>query len=374
MIPPQPQQGSASLETSFRVGGPGPVERERWNRAVGGLATGHVLQSYQWGELKERMGWQPFRVLQGSRDNPAGAALVLRRRLPLPGLSVMYVPKGPCFDPADTKTLQAILRRLKVLARDQGALFVKVDPDLTLEDAQPISVLEDEGFRPSGEHIQLRNTMVVDLRPAEKEILGRMNQSTRRNILLAQRHGVVVDQGGAADLPLFYSLYQETARRDGFILRSYEYYESLWRLFLGGGMAGAFLARWQGEVLAACLALNIGRKAWYMLGASRSQMREVRPNQLLQWEAMRWAKGIGAESYDMWGLPDVLEPGQPMWGLYQFKRGFGGEVRRWIGAYDYVAHPRWHHLWRRAFPLYLRLRGRMATTMEPEGAAAGDPG
>ncbi|MDP2728072.1 MAG: peptidoglycan bridge formation glycyltransferase FemA/FemB family protein [Dehalococcoidia bacterium] len=349
-------------------------EREAWDHAVAGLPTGHILQSFEWGELKERFGWRSYRLLWESQGKVLGAALALRRGLPLSGLSIMYVPKGPCFHPEDTETLKAILRALKALARAEGAIFLKLDPDLTADHVQALAALDQEGFQPSREQVQLRSTMVVDLRPTEKEILARMNQSTRRNISLAQRNGVEVVEGGMEDLAVFYDLYRETARRDGFILRTYDYYQRLWRIFLEGGMARAFFARWQGEVLAGCLILRLGKKSWYLLGASRSQLREVRPNQLLQWEAMRWAKGAGAESYDMWGLPDVLEPGQPMWGLYQFKRGFGGELRRWTGAYDYIARPYWRSLWLKAFPLYTRLRGGTVSSIGGEGAAAGDGG
>jgi len=199
-----------------------------------------------------------------------------------------------------------------------------------------------------------------------------MNQSTRRNINLAQRKGVEIVEGGMGDISLFYDLYRETAERDSFILRTPEYYQYLWRGFLERGMAHALFARWQGETLAGCLIMHLGKKAWYLLGASRNEMRDVRPNQLLQWEGMRWAKSVGAESYDMWGLPDVLEPGQPMWGLYQFKKGFGGDLRQWAGAFDFVARPGWQRLWLRAFPLYIKLRGGTVSITGGEGAAAGD--
>lgn len=350
----------------------GSGEREAWNQAVASLPTGHVLQSFEWGELKERLGWRGVRVALECGGQVRAAALVLRHRLPVPGLGIMYVPKGPCFDPQDTKGLRAVLVALKDLARNQGALFVKVDPDLTAEDTQAIAVLAEEGFRPSAEQVQLRNTMIVDLRPSEGDLRARLNQSTRRNINLAERNGVEVTSGGIDDLPLFFEMYQETGQRDNFILRSRVYYEHLWRTFLERGMARALFARWQGEVLGGCLVLRLGTKAWYLLGASRNQRREVRPNQLIQWEAMRWAKSAGAESYDMWGLPDILEPGQPMWGLYQFKKGFGGEVRRWAGAYDYVARPRLQRLWSRVLPLYVRLRGGMASAgMGDAGAGPG---
>jgi lipid II:glycine glycyltransferase (peptidoglycan interpeptide bridge formation enzyme) len=349
----------------------GSEERRHWNQAIASLATGHVLQSFEWGELKSQFGWRPLRLLLEQDGEPRAAALVLSRSLYLPGLSIIYVPKGPCFQPEDGPGLRAILRAIKSIASEQGAIFVKVDPDITAADGEAVAVLEEEGFRPSPEQIQLRNTMVVDLRPSQEELLARMSQSTRRNIKLACRHGVEVVEGSAEDLPLFHQLYLETAHRDGFILRTYRYYQSLWNLFLQQGMAQVLFARWQGQVLAGCILLRLGRRVWYMFGASRSAHRELRPNQLLQWEAMRWAKAQGAESYDMWGLPNVLEPGQPMWGLYQFKKGFGGELRQWVGAYDYAARPWLRALWLRLLPWYMRMRGRLALPLAGEGAAAG---
>jgi len=76
-------------------------------------------------------------------------------------------------------------------------------------------------------------------------------------------------------------------------------------------------------------------RAWYMYGASRSIHREKMPNHLLQWEAMRWAQEQGCTVYDMWGAPDVLDESDPLWGVYRFKQGFGGEFVRHIGAWDF---------------------------------------
>ncbi|MDO8688416.1 MAG: peptidoglycan bridge formation glycyltransferase FemA/FemB family protein, partial [Dehalococcoidia bacterium] len=322
--------------------------------------------------IKERLGWRPYRIIAEAGDGTRAAALVLKRKLPVPGLSIMYVPKGPCFDPEDTGALNVLLEGLTSLARKEGALFLRLDPDLSAEQTNAFQALARAGFRRSTEQVQLRNTMVVDLRPSEEEMLSRMNQSTRRNINLARRNGVEILEGGTADISLFYELYRETAERDSFILRTPEYYQYLWQVFLERGMARAVFARWQGETLAGCLIMHLGKKAWYLLGASRNEMRDVRPNQLIQWEAMRWAKSVGAESYDMWGLPDVLEPGQPMWGLYQFKKGFGGDLRQWAGAFDFVARPVWQRLWLRAFPFYTKLRGGTVSITGGEGAAAGD--
>lgn len=72
------------------------------------------------------------------------------------------------------------------------------------------------------------------------------------------------------------------------------------------------------------------------------------PTYLLQWEAMRWAASRGCTVYDLWGIPDedetVLEDQfsireDGLWGVYRFKRGFGGQIRRSVGAWDRVYQP-----------------------------------
>lgn len=78
------------------------------------------------------------------------------------------------------------------------------------------------------------------------------------------------------------------------------------------------------------------------------------PAYLLQWEAIRWAKAKGAEWYDLWGVPDedsdVLEEGfenrhDGLWGVYRFKRGFGGQVVRAANAMDKIYHPLLYRLY-----------------------------
>ena len=70
-------------------------------------------------------------------------------------------------------------------------------------------------------------------RASEDELLGRMKQKTRYNIRLAERKGVSVRTGGAADIPRLFRMYAETADRDGFVIRNEEYYRTVWGAFLG---------------------------------------------------------------------------------------------------------------------------------------------
>jgi len=100
----------------------------------------------------------------------------------------------------------------------------------------------------------------------------------------------------------------------------------------------------------------LGKRAWYFYGASNDRERNRMPTYLLQFEAMRWAAARGCAQYDLWGVPDedeeTLEAGfeqrsDGLWGVYRFKRGFGGLLRRAAPTYEKVYNPLLYALYRR---------------------------
>ncbi len=337
------------------------AQREEWNRGLLTFPHPHVLQTWEWGEVKGQTGWRahPLRVLlQGT---PVGQALLLTRRLhPLP-LAVGYVPKGPILDWGDPLHVVTVLRALADAAEAHHLLFLKIDPDVdprTPEGERVQKQLRDLGWVPSPEAIQFRNTVLLDLRGSEEELLARMKPKWRYNIRLAGRRGIRVREGDVADLPRFYALYAETARRDGFLIRPYAYYERVWRHFLSRDMAVLLLAEWEGEPVAGLILFFFGERAWYMYGASAGgPVRRHMPNHLLQWEAIRRARARGCTVYDMWGAPDVLEETDPMWGVYRFKLGFGGVFQPWIGPWDLPMSPL-YGVYMRVWPPLMRTLSR----------------
>jgi peptidoglycan pentaglycine glycine transferase (the first glycine) len=349
-------------------------DRERWNEAVAGLPDAHVLQSYEWSEFKGRHGWQPSRLLLVRNGEPVAAASALLRRLPRGPWGVMYVPKGPVLDYRDVESLTIVLAELERLARKQRAIFVKIDADVEMERNDVRKLLEGRGWRVSAEQVQFRNTMLIDLRQSEEDLLSAMKAKWRYNIRLAMRKGVEVYQGGLDDLPLLYEMYTTTSARDEFIIRPFSYYADAWATFLSGGLGQLLLARHEGQVLGGLMLFHFGEKAWYMYGASSDRHRRLMPNHLLQWEAMRWAKAHGCTSYDMWGAPEVLDESDPMWGVFRFKEGFGGEFTSYLGSFDFpVSHPL-YWLYTVAMPRLLdvmRWRHRRRTR---SGAFGEDPG
>ena len=296
----------------------------------------HVLQTRAWGQLKARLGWEV---------DGASSPLMLSRRLPL-GLRLAYVPRGP-------KPTAAQLEALSTAARRRGAFMLKLEPDIE-ESPEAAADLRALGLQPSAHTIQPRRSIVIDLAGSADDVLARMKQKTRYNIRLAEKKGVLVRLGTATDLAAFNALMHETGSRDGFGVHAPEYYTAAFELFAPPGQAALALAEFEGRLLAAVMAFAVDGKAWYLYGASSDHERQRMAPYLAQWAAIEWAREQGALTYDLWGVPDAdeadLEAGfetrrDGLWGVYRFKRGWGGRLTRPIGAWDRVFNPLLYRLY-----------------------------
>jgi lipid II:glycine glycyltransferase (peptidoglycan interpeptide bridge formation enzyme) len=365
------------------------MKAEKWNRMVASFPEPHLLQTWEWGAAKAYTGWEPTFRVWGEQERPDAVAMILRRRIPIPGMggriNILYVPKGPMVrDWGDASLVNKVLKDLAGTARKLGGVFIKIDPDVPLgagvpeveeQTDDPVGVavkraLAARGWLYSNEQIQFRNTVLVDLKPEPEAMLARMKQKTRYNIRLAGRKGVMVRPGGVDDLGLLYNLYVETAQRDGFVIRDAGYYQALWSAFLGqvdGEVADMnqpvcepLIAEVEGEPVAALVIFRFAGKAVYMHGMSRAIHRNLMPNYLLQWEAMLRAKAAGCQVYDLWGAPEIFDESDGMWGVFRFKQGLGGKVVRTLGAYDLALRPLVYRLYTQLLPRVLAGMRRVA--------------
>jgi len=359
------------------------LQPQAWNELVASLPGAHVLQTWEWAQVKAQFGWQPDPYLWFDENGKVVAAtMLLQRAIPLRGLAtrlrVIYAPKGPLFDWGNSSLRRDVLDDLARLARKHGGMFLKIDPDVDLGTGIPgvegaienplgqgvIVDLKETGWLFSEEQVQFRNTVLIDLHLDEQALLAAMKQKTRYNIRVAGRKGVRVRPGEQADLGNLYKLYAETSTRDGFVIRDEAYYRAVWMTFMQAGMAEPLIAEVEGEMVAAVIVFHFASRAWYLYGMSRAEHREKMPNHLLQWEAIRYARARGCQEYDMWGAPDVFDENDPLWGVYRFKEGFGGQVVRRLGAWDLPVRPLLYRLYTQILPHLLdlmRWRGRMRT-------------
>ncbi len=321
------------------------ANRKTWDTFVANHPAGHLLQTWAWGELKARFGWRVIRLALAENGHLLAGAQILLRPV-LGAFSVAYVPKGPLLNWTDTAQVNGLLAGLHLLCGSQRSTFLKIEPHVQDDDALHDAIAW-HGFAHSEFTIQPPRTILVDIMPAEEAILAAMKQKTRYNIRLAARKGVTVRPGTVEDLPAFHRLMQITGQRDRFGIHSLDYFRAIFELF-ASDRAALLLAEVRGEPVAGLVTLAHGATAHYLFGASSNAHREKMPTYLLQWEAMRWAKAHGCQSYDLWGIPDADEArleaefvahdrdSSGLWGVYRFKRGFGGRIMRAVGAFDYI--------------------------------------
>jgi len=318
------------------------VDFGEWRKFLEKYADVHILQTAEWGELKGGFGWEPVHLVSGD-----SGLQILFRKLPL-GFTIGYIPKPlPGFE--------RLFPEIDETCRRNRTIFLKIEPDewddsLTL---RPSAL--GIGVRESLHNIQPPRTILVSLEGSDEDILNRMKQKCRYNVRLAEKKEVTVRAWD--DLDGFHRLMQVTGGRDGFGVHSREYYQKAYDLFHPVGMAEILVAEFEGKPLAALMVFAIGKRSWYLYGASTDEERNRMPTYLLQWRAIQWARSRGCNEYDLWGVPDVDEAmletqfetrQDGLWGVYRFKRGFGGQVKRAAQALDKVFLPWLYrlYLWR----------------------------
>ncbi|MFI9170841.1 lipid II:glycine glycyltransferase FemX [Streptomyces lincolnensis] len=363
------------------------------------------LQCPSWADVKE--GWRSH-LLGWGPDPEAGAltgvALVLLRQLPGTRRYFAYLPEGPVADWADPD-LDGWLGPLLEHLRRSGVFAVRIGPspayrrwdadrlkqlagpgrrlgDVLASEVDPLGTAVAERLRARGWQrcggdgtggagsggagsggdgdAQPRHVFHVPLAGRTTEDLwSGLNQEWRRNVRRAQKEGVEVVVGSAAELPEFYRLLGITERRDGFRLgRSLAYYERQYAALNAEepGRMKLYLARHRGEILAAHTLITVGRRAWYQTGASADHRREVRPSNALQWRMLQDAHALGADVYDMRGVPSTLDPEERAYGLLRWKLGTGGQVVETLGEWERPLGGSANHTLYRAFQAYLNRR------------------
>jgi lipid II:glycine glycyltransferase (peptidoglycan interpeptide bridge formation enzyme) len=354
---------------------------------LAGRPSASFLQCPSWAGVKREWGAESI----GWYDDAGalvGAGLVLLRQVPKVKRFLAYLPEGPVLDwSADLSDwLPPMVEHL----RGRGAFGVRMGPPVVLRRwsaatvkaavaegaAKRLSEVPPDELSPTGARVvaslaamgwtppdadggfsagQPQHVFQVPLAGrSEEELLAGFNQLWRRNIKKADKAGVTVAQGGAEDLPAFHALYVETAARDGFTPRPLPYFQQMWSAMRAEDpdRIRLYLAHHEDDLVAATTMVRVGGHAWYSYGASSTDKREVRGSNAIQWRMMRDARDAGATVYDLRGITDTLDSGDPHFGLIQFKLGTGGEAVEYAGEWDLPLN----RLLYKAFDLYMSRR------------------
>ncbi|HUP83147.1 MAG TPA: peptidoglycan bridge formation glycyltransferase FemA/FemB family protein [Candidatus Limnocylindria bacterium] len=342
------------------------TSRSDWDDLVGRLG-GQAFQSWAWGELKSRFGWQPQRL--SSVGGLSAAQLLIR---PYRGLSVAYVPRGP-ITAADGSVDAGLLQEIVRTARSRRAAFVRLEPDLEQDDPKAAVLdaqLRAAGFRTAEKTIQPRSTVVLELAPTLPELLSGLSKGHRADLKRAERDGVIVRVAtDLADTKTLHEMLNAVSTRKTFGYHSAAYYRVLLESF--GDAARLLIAERDGVAIGASLVLEWAGQGTYLAAGSNADGLEHRAAHALQWHAISWAKERGARTWDHFGIADArgrvelaaaagedrgspemerLEADarrDPLDGVYRFKKGWGGHVVRFMPAYERVFIRPVHWLWQR---------------------------
>jgi len=372
-----------------------PISAEEHLAFVSQQRSVSFLQTPAWGRVKTE--WRSESLGWFDGDRLVGAGLVLHRPVPkLKRYTLAYLPEGPAIDwsgALDAWTLQDWLRPLAAHLKDNGAFAVRIGPPVRTatwsaaqvkegvasDDVRRLADLAPEHREPAGARVvsQLREAGWIPQSPedgfgvgqpqytyeipladrSEDDVLKGMNQLWRRNIKRADKEGVEVSvsDGGGGDLEAFHELYVHTAERDHFTPRPLSYFRTMVDAMRAEDpdRIRLYLARHQGDLVAATILVRVGAHAWYSYGASSTEKREVRGSNALQWAMIRDSIAAGCDVYDLRGITPTLSADDPHVGLIQFKAGTGGQAVEYAGEWDLPLRPVLY----KAFTLYMSRRG-----------------
>lgn len=310
---------------------------------VSGHPRGEFMQSTRWQEVKSNWKWEAV-VSRDGEGRIVGACGVLIQKMPLFGTTFLYAPRGPVCDIHDQQVLADLKSGVDQLAKIYNAHLFKMDPDVAADDQEFLRLMDKMGFArfygPDGfETIQARFNYRLYLQGrTEAELMAGFTQKTRYNIRVARKHGVEVRPVGPERLDDFMKIYQVTGARDGFNTRPKEYFQRM--LSALGPHCRLYMGFYEGQAICGAIATNYAGKTCYVYGASDNAHRNVMPNYLMQMEMIRWAVETGCAVYDFQGISgDMENENGHMYGLYRFKRGFGGQVDELAGEFNYLYKP-----------------------------------
>lgn len=318
------------------------VEDREWDSFLAQISGGHHVQTSLWGQVKASLGWEVLRLIVRNNDGIVAGAQLLMRPMPVVG-NYGYLSKGPVFAIDDPFLFELVVERLKQLVKVYHIRNLIIQPP---DNGQKLEAkLPDWGFRLSADKLGLSATVVVDLTTDLDQLLAQMKSKTRYNIRLGQRKGITVREGAEEDIGAFYQMLTATGERQGFVSNSEQYYVDQWRILEPHGYCKLFLAEYQGEPVSGLLAITFGDTVLYKRGAWSGRHGNLRPNEVMHWSAIEWAKSHGYRYYDFEGIDsdaarkmiaDQPIPKSALQSVTRFKTGFGGKIELLPKTYSYI--------------------------------------
>ncbi len=297
--------------------------------ALNKFAT-HPLQSYEWGEFREKTGIKIIRTDEYQLSI---------HKIPKTPWTIGYLPKGKM---PNKKTIE----ELRKIAKKEKCIFIQLEPNIETSKEKVKKIFQLK-LTPSFHPLFTKFTFELDLTKNEEELLKNMHPKTRYNIRIAQKYNVkIVEDNSINSFKEYIRLTKETTERQKFYAHTERYHQLMWAT-LGAKKsinfsknkltAHLFLAKYKNKVLTAWILFVFQDTLYYPYGASSGNNREVMASNLMMWEAIKFGKRLGLKKFDMWGsLGPNPDKSDPWYGFHRFKKGYGAKLIEFVGSYDLI--------------------------------------
>ncbi len=302
------------------------------------------LQSWNCGEFLKKIGSKIVRL--GLYDNDELKGIALINEIKAKRGNMLHLRHGPVMDFKNEKYVEAFVNQLKQMARLQKTWFIRTSALIKPQSPEE-KFLKNLGFQESQMHdVDAEITWVLELDKNEEGLLADMRKTTRYSINKAKRDGVeIIKSKNPEDIEkYFWPVFVDTVKRQKWTAYSLEYIRTEFETYLEDDQTMLFLAKYQGQVIAASIFNYYKDQVVYRHSGTLSEFRNVPAAYLLQWESIQEAKERGMKKYNFWGIARTDENGElvknhPWYGLSFFKLGFGGKVEEWMHAKDLAISP-----------------------------------
>ncbi len=314
-----------------------PITLER-KSSYNSIAT-HPLQSYEWGEFREKSGVKVIRRGFFENNKLIDGFQMTIHRIPRTNFTIGYVPKGEMPD-------AKLIEELQKIGKEEKCIFIQLEPNIKIGNETLNSQLSTLNLKPAAHPLFTRYTFVLDLTKSEEELLKDMHPKARYNIKVANKHNVIVKEDNSESaFEKYWEITEETTKRQKFYSHTKQYHQYQWQTFSHDTntdhlTSHLFTGSYDGKVLTTLLFFVFHDTLYYPYGASSNEHRNVMHSNLAMWEGVRFGKKLGLKKFDMWGaMESDPDPNDPWFGFHDFKRKFGPDHVEFIGSYDLVINP-----------------------------------
>lgn len=279
------------------------------------------LQSWNWGEVQERMENKVWRL--GLFDAKKLILAVFATKVAAKRGTFLLIQH--CLGmPA------VLLLELKKIAKAEACSFIRAAP--------LFKSFNGADFREAPMHASAYEaTLKLDITLPEETLLKDMRKTTRYLIRQAEKQKdiEIVKSAKIEDVWIYNKIAQETAKYQHFVPFSAELVKNEFEVFAKDNQSLLFFGKYKGETAAAALIIFWSGIGFYHQAALLPKFHKIPIAYLLQWEAIKEAKNRGCKLYDFWGYVDPKKyPRHPWAGPSFFKQGFGGKIYEYSKTQD----------------------------------------